>query len=68
MKKLNNFFLPLLKAAVIVFFIAGCSHKISELTEENDKYDGPGKAIEFEIERTKDPATGRVLTCPGCLS
>lgn len=28
--------------------------------EEDDEYDGPGKAIEFEIERTKDPVTGKV--------
>jgi Secretion system C-terminal sorting domain len=28
--------------------------------EEHDAYDNPDKAIEFEIERTKDPSTGRV--------
>ena len=28
--------------------------------EENDMYDGPDKAVEFEIERTKDLTTGRV--------
>ncbi|MFN8291778.1 MAG: hypothetical protein U0U70_16085 [Chitinophagaceae bacterium] len=41
----------------------GCqSHKENEETEseENDEYDGPDKAILFEIERTKSPVTGRV--------
>jgi subtilisin-like proprotein convertase family protein len=28
--------------------------------EENDKYDGPAKAEEFQINRTKNPATGEV--------
>ena len=31
-----------------------------EENEENDKYDGADKALEFEIEATKDPATGKV--------
>jgi len=60
MKKLNNFFLLIIGTAVNLFIIAGCGQKNSELTEENDMYDGPDKAMEFEIERTKDPATGRV--------
>ena len=29
-------------------------------TEQNEMYDGPDKAIEFEIERTKNPFTGKV--------
>ena len=62
MKKGYYLFLPILSAALSVFFIIGCSQKFSESAEENDKYDGPGQAIEFEIERTKDPATGRVPT------
>ncbi|HEV7780213.1 MAG TPA: hypothetical protein VGO58_03055, partial [Chitinophagaceae bacterium] len=31
-----------------------------EEEEENDKYDGMDKAVQFEIDRTKDPATGKV--------
>jgi hypothetical protein len=31
-----------------------------EKEEENDKYDGADQALAFEIERTKDPATGKV--------
>ncbi|MCB0741652.1 MAG: lamin tail domain-containing protein, partial [Chitinophagaceae bacterium] len=31
-----------------------------EMQEEEDEYDGPGKAMAFEVERTKDPATGKV--------
>ena len=51
-----------LVAVVIAFsFMAGCNEKIARGPEtENDKYDGPGKAIEFEIERTRDLSTGKV--------
>jgi hypothetical protein len=34
--------------------------KEKEGDEENDKYDGPAKAEEFQINRTKNPATGQV--------
>lgn len=34
----------------------------SETEMENDEYDGPDKAILFEIERTKSPVTGKVPT------
>lgn len=41
-----------------MLFLTGCGTK-SELIDE-DKYDGPDEAAMFEIERTKDPATGKV--------
>jgi hypothetical protein len=41
-----------------LFFVTGCGSK-NELIDE-DKYDGPDEAAMFEIERTKDPATGKV--------
>ena len=37
-------------------------HEKEEGSEENDEYDGPGKAQEFEFMRTKDPALGYVPT------
>ncbi len=36
--------------------------EILESAEQNDMYDGPDKAAEFEFERTKDPALGYVPT------
>lgn len=45
-------------AATSLLFLSGCDNK-SELVDE-DKYDGPNEAALFEIERTMDPATGRV--------
>jgi len=49
-------------SAILFFQLRG--HHESEMieaeSEENDMYDGPDKAIQFEIERTKDPATGKV--------
>ncbi len=54
----------ILSVSTSLFIVTGCSTnritKEETEAEENDKYDGPGKAIEFEIERTKDPATGKV--------
>ena len=51
-------------AFTVTSLTTGCAHKTEsnseEEFEENDKYDGMDKAIEFEIERTKDPATGKV--------
>ena len=38
----------------------GCLEKINSGAEDPDKYDGPGKATEFEIERTRDLTTGKV--------
>lgn len=56
---LKNLFFCFL--VISVAFVTGCNEKIAHGSEaENDKYDGPGKAIEFEIERTHDLATGKV--------
>jgi len=48
----------MIMAASSLFFVTGCGNK-NELVDE-DKYDGPDEAAMFEIERTKDPATGKV--------
>ena len=48
----------MIMAATSLFFVTGCGSN-SELVDE-DKYDGPDEAAMFEIERTKDPATGKV--------
>ena len=53
----------LVSSIFILFLLSGCltmnPHSIRE-NEDNDKYDGPDKAAQFEFERTKDPATGKV--------
>lgn len=41
-----------------MLFLTGCGTKSESMEEE--EYDGPDQAILFEIERTKDPATGKV--------
>lgn len=43
----------------ILFMIGGCQADKNE-EKENDEYDGPELMAQFEIERTKDPALGRV--------
>jgi len=56
---LRNVFFGML----VAFFIAltGCDEKVAQPYEsEADRYDGPGQAIEFEIERTRDITTGKV--------
>ncbi len=62
MKKNYTLFLPVLFIALFSL-LNSCGQKAEREeneTEENDMYDGPDKAIEFEIERTKNPATGKV--------
>jgi hypothetical protein len=64
-KIFTNWIACLVIVSVSVVFVPGCKNQDkdkfeNEEFEENEEYDGPGKAIEFEIERTKDPATGRV--------
>ena len=53
----------LVSSIFILFLLSGCltmnPHSIRE-NEDKDKYDGPDKAAQFEFERTKDPATGKV--------
>src|SRR6185503_17388186 len=50
--------------ATVFSFLTGCVQKSNPEMEfeeeENDKYDGIDKAILFELERTKDPSTGKV--------
>jgi len=56
---LKNLLLCFLAAFVTI--VIGCNEKIVYGGEaEHDKYDGPDKAIEFEIERTHDLTTGKV--------
>ena len=59
----KNYLAVILFIASSLFIMPGCLHKVNpgtEETEELDKYDGPDKAIEFEIERTHDLNTGKV--------
>lgn len=64
MKQFSNLWIALLlvfTTATLVPVFSGCGESKQENEmEEYDMYDGPDKAIEFEIERTKDPATGKV--------
>ena len=49
--------------AILAFFsiLTSCDEKVAMQGEdEKDKYDHPDKAAEFQINRTKDPATGKV--------
>ena len=65
---MQKIYSTLIAASLVVFLafsvLTGCQQKANTKTqtefEENDKYDGPDKAIEYEIEQTKDPATGKV--------
>ena len=70
MKKIYIYFVAALFASTIsLLLIPGFSpkrtatyEKKESSEEENDAYDSPDKAAEFEIRRTKDPATGKVPT------
>lgn len=46
-------------ALAAILFITGCTTRTNP-EEKKDMYDGPEQAAQFEIERTKDPATGKV--------
>ena len=56
----------LLILAISFMILPSCNHKSespyeqNESEEENDEYDGPEKAAEFEKQRNMDPATGQV--------
>jgi trimeric autotransporter adhesin len=60
----------LIATLLIAIFFQNCSsnqsknnkRELAELSVENDLYDGPDKAAEYEFERTKDPALGYVPT------
>lgn len=62
MKKIYLFLVPALLIAAASFFVFNGSFKESEPfgEEEHEEYDGPEKAAEWQFNRTKDPATGRV--------
>ncbi len=57
----KNIFL-LIFSLSIIFELSGCLEKLNKNIDEDDKYDGPDKAMAFEFNRTKDPATGDVPT------
>ncbi|MBL0336020.1 MAG: T9SS type A sorting domain-containing protein [Chitinophagaceae bacterium] len=63
-KNFTRFLVPVFFGITILFAAPACQHlsgdKPGEEMEEGDEYDGPDKAMELEIEKTKDPATGRV--------
>jgi hypothetical protein len=48
---------------ILLIFVSACQQKYTVGTREsgeNDKYDGPALAAQFEFDRTKDPATGKI--------
>ena len=62
MKKIYTFLLPIL-FITLFSLLNSCGQKTEREeneTEENDMYDGPDKAAEFEYNRTKNPFTGKV--------
>lgn len=62
MKKIYFNYISLFLLLIIsCSILSGCNHKFeNESEEENDKYDGPDKAAEFERKRNTDPSTGEV--------
>ena len=63
MKKIYLLLLPALLVTVFSLTFTGCSQKAEKEeyeSEENEEYDGPEKAAEWQFNRTKDPATGKV--------
>ena len=62
MKKVYfNLFNLFLLFSVTCTVLQGCNNRFeSESEEENDEYDGPDKAAEFERKRNTDPTTGEV--------
>ncbi|MEQ1638902.1 MAG: hypothetical protein ABL903_19760 [Methylococcales bacterium] len=60
MKKVYALILPFLLLTFFSLFINSCSQKTEQEDEENDEYDGPEMAAEFQYNRTKNPFTGKV--------
>ncbi len=58
MRKLLTNWLALTSFATLLILATGCNQRSDE--KEMEEYDGPGHAAAFDIERTKDPATGKV--------
>lgn len=60
MRKFYIQLLPgLILAVSMLAIISGCGNR-NENEFEEDEYDGPEERVRFEIEQTKDPATGKV--------
>jgi hypothetical protein len=61
MKKNHPLLIVILFGATFFLLLNSCSQKNNyETEEENDMYDGPDKAAEFQYKRTKNPFTGKV--------
>jgi Secretion system C-terminal sorting domain len=61
MKRIYSILFPVFLLAASCLLLNSCSQKNNAETEkENDLYDGPDKAAEFEFKRTKNPFTGKV--------
>ncbi|MFN8252292.1 MAG: hypothetical protein U0V75_10450 [Ferruginibacter sp.] len=58
----KSFLVFLMTITATMFILSSCHHRGEEYEgeEENEEYDGPEKAAEWQFNRTKDPATGRV--------
>lgn len=67
-KNYTNLFFFLFFFSITIFSFSSCLNNEDKKTErveneegeENEEYDGMDQAVAFEIERTKDPATGKV--------
>lgn len=59
---MRNRYLSIAIAVSIYLLLSSGCKPINPMAqkEDHDKYDGPDKAMQFEFNRTKDPATGRV--------
>lgn len=64
MEIMKNFYktnlVMLLAFATLITFIPGCVQTTQKEEDHDEMYDGPYERILFEVERTKDPATGRI--------
>ena len=53
-------YLFILSVVSCIFLLPGCLQKINTNSKKLDEYDSPDKAMQFEFDRTIDPATGTV--------
>ncbi len=61
MKKNYAWIIIISLVTIFSLLLSSCVHKNGHETEdENDMYDGPDKAAEFQFKRTKNPITGKV--------
>jgi hypothetical protein len=56
----KRFLVFLLIVTTTIFLFNSCQQKEEAYGKENEEYDGPDKAAEWQFNRTKDPATGKV--------